>query len=94
MNSTESSAYNWDRWAQIWIEAILMPIVSFLGLIGRKNKHKSNTKTDSIPGNSICILVLTKKKEDLGMKPSFIDLLILLVKHCQFLLSIFISKSN
>ena len=34
MNTRQS----WDHWAQIGIEAIMMPIVSFLGLIGKDKK--------------------------------------------------------
>ena len=35
-------------------------------------------------GNLICILVLTKKKQDLGLKPSFTNLLILLVSKIRY----------
>ena len=36
--------------------------------------------TFPLSGNGVCILVLTQKKKDLGLKPSFTNLLILLVR--------------
>ena len=37
------------------------------------------TATSLSPGNIICILVLSRKKTEIGLKPSFTDLLIFLV---------------
>ena len=41
--------------------------------------HKTENFERNILGNIICIWVLTKKKKELGLKPSFTNLLILLV---------------
>ena len=89
MNSSdEHSEGEVERSAQFWIEGVLTPLVGISGVAG-DTLHTCNIfimlKTLEIkilslfPGNIICILVLTKKKKELGLKPSFTHLLILLV---------------
>ena len=67
MNDSSSSilSANQSAVAQFWLEGVLTPAVSLAGVVG----------------NTVCILVLTLKRGDLGLKPSFIDLLTMLVKH-------------
>merc|ERR1719232_276779 len=48
--------------ATYFLEGILTPLVSFGGILG----------------NITCILILSRKKGELGLKPSFTDLLIFL----------------
>ena len=77
-----------EKDAVFWIEGILTPIVSIAGVFGEFKKdylnlnifiHKTENFERNILGNIICIWVLTKKKKELGLKPSFTNLLILLV---------------
>ena len=67
MNNSSSSilSANQSAVAQFWLEGVLTPAVSLAGVVG----------------NTVCILVLTTKRADLGLKPSFIDLLTMLVKQ-------------
>jgi len=53
---------SWESIATYFLEGIFTPLVSCAGLLG----------------NLICILILSRKKGELGLKPSFTDLLIFL----------------
>ena len=84
MSNTSSSALSVDQFAsvQFWLEGVLTPVVSMAGLIGEVSGLAAIARVKLFTGNTVCILVLTIKKKDLGLKPSFIDLLTLLVINC------------
>ena len=84
MSNTSSSALSVDQFAsvQFWLEGVLTPMVSMAGLIGKVSGLAAIAIVKLFTGNTVCILVLTIKKKDLGLKPSFIDLLTLLVINC------------
>ena len=81
MSNSSSSilSANQSAVAQFWLEGVLTPVVSLAGVIGRLTRRLL-TSPATCSGNTVCILVLTIKRKDLGLKPCFIDLLTLLVR--------------
>jgi len=44
-----TARFSWDRLAQVWLEGILTPMVSLLGLIGRTKDRLTKMEKETRP---------------------------------------------
>ena len=73
-----TSSTDWMTITTFWIEGILTPLVSVGGLAGIGTTTQIGFR-DYVPGNLLCIIILSRHKAELDLKHSFTNLLICLV---------------